>query len=514
MKKLFVFFVLILSSSAYAQIPEPAMLWLKSYGGNSNIASLVTPQLDGGFIICLGAGTSSGNIDSFCSLTGIRSIFLEFNSDASILDWTKCYEQNDSSFSCMFSTIDGDYVLGGLSNGTTYEFLIHKETATGIVLWSKTYGDSASAILKSMIATNDGGYIMCGQTSYTNSDFPVHYGSWMDEDIAVIKVDSNGNKVWSEVIGGTLGINFSSLVAGPENGCYIVGTTFSDDYDCIGNHGGDDVYLVRLDGNGNILWHDDIGGSGGDQGNCAVADGKGGVIIAGASNSLNGDRTVFPSFGCPIWALEVDSNEHILWDNCYGGGGNDCWPNAICKATDGSIWIAGVSSTQGAEVDTNYGLDDAWFVHTDDTGNLLNTKVLGSSSDDAGMMVYPLSNSNVIAGGFSGANDGSFSYIPWNGYMNSFLTIFEPHSTKVTTISMLNNSIKFYPNPTNEQVTIESGQKGNYEVVITDLLGMNMFKSNFHDELQIQVKGWQAGIYFVQVISESGYQEIQKLIVQ
>jgi len=328
MKTLLTLLISFFSFAATAQIPEPAMLWLHGYGGNSEVGANVSPQLDGGFIIALAANTNVGNIDSFCSLSGDKSVFMKFNSDASVLEWSKCYFQNfdDSGFGYMFATPDGGYILGGGGFAASHTILIHKEDAAGTILWSKTYGDSAEVLTESMMATQDGGYIVVGEVYYTNSDFPIHYGSSMDEDIAVIKVDSNGNKVWSEVIGGSSIDLPVSVIPAPGDGCYIVGTTLSNDHDCTGNHGGDDVYLVRLDYNGNIVWHNDIGGSGGDQGNYAATDGAGGVVIAGASNSPDGDRTHFPSYGCPVWALQVDSNNNILWNNCYGGGGQQLLP--------------------------------------------------------------------------------------------------------------------------------------------------------------------------------------------
>jgi len=365
-----------------------------------------------------------------------------------------------------------------------------------------------------MIATKDGGYIMVGEISYTDTDFTIHYGSWADPDIAVLKVDSNGNKVWSKVIGGSLGANGTTIISAPGNGCYIVGTTSSNDYDCTGNHGGDDVYVVRLDSNGNIVWHDDIGGSGGDQGNYAFTDDKGGVIIAGASNSLDGDRTVFPSYGCPVWALEVDSNKHIIWNNCFGGGGSNCYPNAVCKSTDGSIWIAGVSTLKGGQVDTAYGKDDALFIHIDSGGNFINAKVLGSDLSDRGMMVYPLSNGNVIVGGFYDTAGGTFSKIIWYNGSDAFLTIFAPWSTGVSKIKILKNIIEVYPNPSTDEIIISAKQIGNYDVIITNVLGEEIYKSNLIDKIKVKVKEWRKTIYYVEVINEDGNKEIQKLIVQ
>ena len=483
---------------------EPAMHWLRSFSGNSEVLPNVTKQLDGGFIVGIESTSNSCNIDSLYSAPNAdETIFLKYNSDASILEWHKCY--NSSIYGYMFSTANDDYVFGGIGSGSTHYFCIHKEDTSGSVMWSKSYGDGAEALLSGIIATADGGYIMTGTTYYTSVDFPVHYGSWMDEDIAVIKVDSNGNKMWSRVIGGSLPDIPGSIVNAPGDGCYIIGTTLSNDHDFTSNNGGDDAFLIRIDNNGNILWIDCIGGSGGDQANCGVANGSGGVLITGASNSLDGDRTVFPPYGCPIWALEVDSNRNLLWNNCYGGGGLNCYPNAICKATDGSLWIAGVSTLKGGQVDTAYGRDDAFFLHVDSVGNFINSKVLGSRSDDRGTMVYSLPNESIIAGGFHDAGDGDFSTIPYVGsgawYDNAFLAIFDPWPAGVPQINSTRENINIYPNPAVTSLTITSSEKIT-NLIITNLLGQTVSLQTAPANcqlLQVDVSDWPRGVYLVKV---------------
>ena len=508
------------SFAVIAQVPEPVMLSLKGYGGNgaSQVVPNVTKTQDGGFIVCISSNstTGTGNIDSLCSMNGSRMIYLKYNADGSILEWSKCFR--DGPY--IFPQNDGTFIQGGTTTAVPagWAFKILKVDSLGTILWRKTYGGQvAGARLFDMISTDDGGYIMMGETNYADTDFTIHYGSWMDDDIAVIKLDSNGNKVWSKVIGGSAEDAALSIVKAPGDGCYILGTTLSTDYDCIGNHGGDDIYLARLDKDGNFIWHHLIGGSGGENGSCAFADRKGGIIIAGASNSLDGDRTVFPSYGCPIWALQVDSNNHILWNNCYGGGGLNCYANAICKGIDGSIWIAGVSTLKGGQVDTGYGTDDAFFLHTDSGGNVINAKVLGSSQVDRGMMVYPLSNGNIIAGGFYEAAGGTFPNIYYGipgSSSDAFLTIFEPWSTGIKHVISENDLIEIYPNPTDKQVTIEFLQKNNYTIIITDVLGQIVYQASFIGKTNIVVNEWRRGLYYVQVISDNGFKTLKKLLVE
>jgi len=414
--------------------------------------------------------------------------------------------------------LDGGYILGGISNAYSHEYLLHKENAAGTVLWSKYYGDSASAILRSMIATDDGGYIMAGETNYTDVDFPIHYGSFTNADIAVLKVDSSGNIVWSKVIGGTGDERCWAVVNGPNNGCYIIGNTPSNDNDCTGNHGGSsgsiDMYVARLDNNGSILWHHDLGGTGDDGGDGGYPDGNGGIIITGSSGSNDGDVTHQINVGgYNIWVVDLDSNNNIIWNNCYGGGGQE-FSTSVFKATDGTIWIAGQSQIKGGQVDTAYGSIDAWFVHIDNTGNFLSAKVLGSIGQDEGQMIYPLSNNNIIAGGYYESAGGAFSNITYYSGSDAFLTVFGPWPESVQQINAINDAVSIYPNPTNNILSVEAKERDNYTVNVTDILGRTIYTTSLMDKVQIPVNGWQTGIYYVQVMSENGFKNVQKLMVQ
>ena len=267
--------------------------------------------------------------------------------------------------------------------------------------------------------------------------------------------------------------------------------------------------VTYVDNNGNILWHKDLGGTGYDGGEGAWPDGSGGVIIAGNTNSHDGDITHYVG---GIWVLDVDNSGAIRWNNSYGNGGAES-PTSICKAIDGSIWIAGTSGTKGGEIDTVYGNTDSWFVHTDSIGNFLNAKVLGSHKQDVGTMIYPLSNGNIIAGGHYDTTGCVFPFIAWGGG-GAFLTIFAPWPESVREINAINNVIKIYPNPANEKVTVETTEKENYTVIVTDVVGRKLYNGTLIGQLQIPVNNWRAGIYYVQVNNAEGYRSEQKLIVQ
>ena len=61
---------------------------------------------------------------------------------------------------------------------------------------------------------------------------------------------------------------------------------------------------------------------------------------------------------------------------------------------------------------------------------------------------------------------------------------------------------------------ITAKNNNTYTLVITDVLGRSVYKGNFISRVQLPLDNWQTGFYYVQVVSEDGYKEVQKLIVQ
>ena len=185
MKQILAILFLALSLGVKAQ--EPAMGWLKGYGGDidDGVGTQVTRTQDGGFIIVIGTNsdTGTGNIDSLCNPTRKREIFVKYNADASAIDWSKCYGyEDDSSLDYYFPTPDGGNILGGVFTDG-WGFTVCKEDAGGSVVWQHNYSKGNGAILRSMIAANDGGYFMLGESLYTDSNVSIHYGSFMDPDL-------------------------------------------------------------------------------------------------------------------------------------------------------------------------------------------------------------------------------------------------------------------------------------------------------------------------------------------
>ena len=512
MKKVFLFLFPLFSSQLSAQVQQPTILLIQGVGGNANdqipVRTIQSPE--GGFIVTIGTKSSSGNLNVSCTSSAARGIFNKYSADGATLEWQKCREDSqDSSYAYLFPTLNGSFVLGGASFSiTSQDFMIKKEDANSATLWTKVYGGSGGELLRDMAATNDGGYIMLGVSNSNDGDVGFHYGGQFNEDIWALKLDSSGNKVWSTIIGGTGDENVHCVVPTQNGGCYIVGYTQSSDHDCISNHGLNDVLVVRLDSAGNKVWTKCFGGTASDgiQKGWAVDNGKGGIVFATTTRSSDGNVTSHIG-AADFWVVNIDSTGVILWDKCYGSTGYES-ASSICIADDHTIWVAGESGAQGGQVDTGYGLTDAWIIHTDSVGNLLSAKVLGASDLDQATVLHPLAGGAVMVGGVYYAPGPVGGEFPSTGFGNTdvFLARLAPWTTDIVDPMLSEIHMDIYPNPATTTLTVKPrDSRTDYSITMISISGSRVYsKINLIGQTTIDVSAFTSGVYYLQTTSKSG----------
>jgi hypothetical protein len=143
-----------------------------------------------------------------------------------------------------------------------------KVDANGNIRWNKTFRGGGSTLGYSVQQTRDGGYIITGET--------LSYGGY---DVYLIKVDANGNMQWSKTFGGARDDRGYSVQQTSDGGYIIVGETRSY------GAGLKDVYLIKVDANGNMQWNKTFGGQGWDAGYSVQQTSDGGYIIVGYTTS-------------------------------------------------------------------------------------------------------------------------------------------------------------------------------------------------------------------------------------
>jgi hypothetical protein len=188
-------------------------------------------------------------------------------------------------------------------------------------LWTKIYGGLADDEGSSVQQTTDGGFIVVGNT-YLNG---AH-----DKDIYIIKTTAQGNTVWEKTYGGAyhdLGVS----VQEDNDGCYLIaGNT------CSFGAGRTDVYLIKVDVNGDTLWTKTYGGTGDDMGYSIEKTNDGGYIIAGATSSMG---LGIPNF-LNVYLIKINKNGDTLWTRTYGGVYPDIG-RSVQQISDGGYIIAG-----------------------------------------------------------------------------------------------------------------------------------------------------------------------------
>ena len=204
----------------------------------------------------------------------------------------------------------------------------------------KAIGGPGAEMGRSLIQTSDGGYAIAGATT--------SFGAG-ELDVYLVKLDANGNLQWTKTIGGPEIEEGNSLLQTSDGGYVIAGYTASF------GAGKADVYLVKLDANGNIQWTKTIGGKDEDVGTSLIQTSDSGYAIAGVTKSFGAGKA-------DVYLVKLDANGNLQWTKTIGGETFDSG-SSIIQTSDGGYAIAGTTRSFGA------GEKDVYVVKLDKNGN-------------------------------------------------------------------------------------------------------------------------------------------------
>jgi len=285
------------------------------------------------------------------------NLFVLLIAKSPITQWTKISSGSGIDHcSAIIENTDGDFVVAGdskLSEFDDWHILFIKINNQGEKIWSKTYGHNPDNHSRSVGQTADGGYIIAGFTKFPGSVIPNMY---------IIKTDANGDTLWTRTYsGGVNGCVAYDILTTMDNGYVMLGTT------CDEND--EDIYLVKVDSLGQILWRKTYGGEERDWCWSIQSCVDGGYIVAGTTASF-GNKT-----DDDVWLLRLNSSGDTLWTRRYGG---QDWDHgmAVTQTVDSGYIVVGQTNSFCK------GGPDAWVLKTNDHGDTLWTKTYGGNGND------------------------------------------------------------------------------------------------------------------------------------
>lgn len=269
--------------------------------------------------------------------------------------------------------------------------------------WQKCYGGTQGEQFSEIKLTNSNEIIFAGSTSSNDGDVVGLHG---ESDYWIGKIDANGTLLWQKCLGGSKWDYGNALDYCSDGGLIVAGQTDSDDGDISNFIGYVDFWVVKTDQLGNIQWENCYGGTSPDQAYSVKETNDNGFIIAGRTQS--NDHHVSGNHGeDDSWVLKVDSLGNIEWQKCLGGSAED-WANDVCITTNG-YYVLSYSESNDGDVTGNHGDHDYWIVKLDLSGNIVWQRSLGGSDLDQGNSIQATSDGGCIATGRTFSNDGDIS---------------------------------------------------------------------------------------------------------
>ncbi|MDC6390833.1 hypothetical protein PP182_19260 [Maribacter sp. PR1] len=276
-----------------------AIEWEKSFGFSGHDHSYDILQTDdGGFFFTgfldITSARADGNTEKGNTLTrhGVGE-FWGTKIDASAnLQWRGYFggSNNDRSHAVVRSE-DGGFVMAGFSESDdfdisstqgSYDYWLVKIDGQGNFLWERSFGGSGIEISYDIDNTLDGGYVVAGNSFSVDGDIGNYKG---ESDFWLIKVDDFGKLIWERSYGGT-GFDAAQAVrSSKDGGYYVVGNSKSSDLDATSNSGENDIWIIKTDNQGSLIWQQSFGGTGIDFGYDVVEGRDGSVVLVGASQS-------------------------------------------------------------------------------------------------------------------------------------------------------------------------------------------------------------------------------------
>ncbi|UCD18554.1 MAG: hypothetical protein JSV44_06515 [Candidatus Zixiibacteriota bacterium] len=290
-------------------------------GSNNDFGYGVAATPDGGYVIA-GATSSLG-----AGQSDVYLVRLDRNGDSL---WARTYggALTDEAWAVAV-TADSGFIIAG----STYSFgagdkdvYVIRTDSDGDTLWTRAFGGVVEDYARSVVTVADGGFVVVGST--------YSFGSG-DKDMYAIKLNASGDSIWAETYGKVAYERAFGIAPTLDRGFVICGSTHS-----TGVTGGE-TYLVKIDADGNQQWEKTYGGQWARK---VTQSTDGGFILVGETLTPFNPEV---QYNLDIYLVKIDSDGELQWKQAFGGDQHE-FGYDIVNASDGGFFVAGVTKSYGA----------------------------------------------------------------------------------------------------------------------------------------------------------------------
>lgn len=292
--------------------------WATTIGGRGDDILEDVIEIESGDFIFSGSTTSFGN--------RMPSLFVgRVNSDG-MQEWHRgLYLDDDNRYSghSLALVNESNVMIAGYEDqvkmfNSHVNFHLNAVNIDGSHRWSQFFGGNKSDSATSLLRLNDG-YIVAGNTN-----------SWGEglQDIYVVRLNEDGKRIWHRTFGFDYNEEVNQIIATKDGGFIIVGTTESF------HDAAKEIFVVKIDAKGKKQWNGRYGHEDDEEG-FGIVEMESGYIIVGYTKSTR-------NYDSQVYVLKLNKKGRVLWERTYGGVNSD-EGYSIVKTKDGGILITGVS---------------------------------------------------------------------------------------------------------------------------------------------------------------------------
>lgn len=419
---------LMVCSSVHAQIPS--LQWQKALGGtqqeNDNARGPITKLIktsDQGSIII---GTSYSSDGDVSQNFGLHDLWVVKMNNKGVIQWEKTFGGEGWDYANdIRQTNDGGYIICGITSSQNGDFAhrpgafdiwVVKLSADGKLEWQKFYGGSSYEHGEKIVEVDDSGYLIGGWAESVDGDVSGNHGSG---DIWLVRIDKTGNILWQKCFGGGYLEICYSLERTTDNG-FIIGGTQAQTGSNIIVEADFEAIAIKIDAAGNEIWQKKYGGSYYEDIRKIIPVADGGYVFAGST--MSNDKDVSGNhpnsleshgYGFDEWVVKLDNAGNIQWQRSLGGKWWELGYDII--EFQGKYMVAGHVNSNDGDVSGNHGGVDAWITSLDLDGTLLSQKCYGGSESEVFKSLVKIKEDAVMAGGTTISSDGDISGHHGNG---------------------------------------------------------------------------------------------------